>query len=318
MGDVESIVELVKLCLGDKPTRTKEFWSWKHLKSPFGSSYTMLAFDRDKLIGLRTFMKWQWIKNGVVYKCVRAVDTATHPGYQRQGIFSKLTYSLLEKMKEEMVDFIFNTPNEKSMPGYLKMRWELLGITRLHFKSTSISRLINNRFSSFEANNIKKEHDFNVTNKFAEIILNYIKLEHNSFKKYLSIEYLKWRYYDIPYYKYGLITDSSGKYSLIFRTNNRGSIRELRICDIFIIDINNNIINQLKKDIKGLLKQYKCDVATVTCEESDPLFSVLKKSGFINVGEKGLNVVLRSLNSEVDSFLDKNQWCYSTGDIEIF
>ena len=53
------------------------------------------------------------------------MDTATHPDFQRQGIFSRLTLTLLERLEsEEQLDLVFNTPNADSRPGYLRMGWE--------------------------------------------------------------------------------------------------------------------------------------------------------------------------------------------------
>ena len=58
---------------------------------------------------------------------VRAVDTATHPDYQGRGIFRLLTLAGVEAMTAEGVQFVFNTPNDQSRPGYLKMGWLRVG-----------------------------------------------------------------------------------------------------------------------------------------------------------------------------------------------
>jgi hypothetical protein len=58
---------------------------------------------------------------------VRAVDTATHPDVRNRGVFSRLTLLALEELKADGVAFAFNTPNDQSRPGYLKMGWRTLG-----------------------------------------------------------------------------------------------------------------------------------------------------------------------------------------------
>ena len=62
-----------------------------------------------------------------VYRCLRAVDTATHPEHQGKGIFKKLTLQLIDEAAKQGYDFIFNTPNAQSTPGYLKMGWKRWG-----------------------------------------------------------------------------------------------------------------------------------------------------------------------------------------------
>ncbi|MEO6122953.1 MAG: GNAT family N-acetyltransferase, partial [Ilumatobacteraceae bacterium] len=44
-----------------------------------------------------------------------------------RGLFRSLTLLGLEEMTAERVDFVFNTPNSQSRPGYLKMGWREVG-----------------------------------------------------------------------------------------------------------------------------------------------------------------------------------------------
>ena len=127
-SDIPSIVALLKLSLGESlMPKSEVFWRWKHIENPFGKSPVLLAFDEDKLIGVRAFMRWEWSASGKIIKAVRAVDTATHPDFHGMGIFSKLTAHLVDQCRDSGVDVIFNTPNKKSLPGYLKMGWYRVG-----------------------------------------------------------------------------------------------------------------------------------------------------------------------------------------------
>lgn len=76
-------------------------------------------------------MRWELADaNGCPVKCVRAVDTATHPEFQGKGIFRSLTLAAVEEARSRGIDLIFNTPNEKSAPGYFKMGWREVGWLR--------------------------------------------------------------------------------------------------------------------------------------------------------------------------------------------
>jgi GNAT superfamily N-acetyltransferase len=123
-ADIPAIVSLLRLSLGETlMAKSEAFWRWKHINNPFGPSPVLLAEEGDTLVGVRAFMRWEWTLNGSVIKAVRAVDTATHPDFQGKGIFKKLTLLSVERCQGEGVQFIFNTPNAISMPGYLKMGW---------------------------------------------------------------------------------------------------------------------------------------------------------------------------------------------------
>jgi Acetyltransferase (GNAT) domain len=79
-------------------------------------------------VGLRTFLRWRFRQpDGRVLDAVRAVDTATHPDFQGRGVFSRLTLGALDELRDEGVDFVFNTPNDQSRPGYVKMGWQVVG-----------------------------------------------------------------------------------------------------------------------------------------------------------------------------------------------
>ena len=104
-------------------------FAWKHDENPFGQSPARVAEDDSgTLVGLRTFLRWRFRRpDGTTLSAVRAVGTATHPDWQGRGIFSRLTLSALDDLRDAGVDRVFNTPNDKSRPGYLRMGWQQVG-----------------------------------------------------------------------------------------------------------------------------------------------------------------------------------------------
>ena len=127
-ADLPAILELLRSSMGRADdARFEALFRWKHLENAYGPSPMWVACDGDRLAGLRVFMRWEFDSDEGVLRAVRAVDTATHPDYQGRGIFTKLTTLALEEVSAEGVDFVFNTPNDNSRPGYLKMGWHELG-----------------------------------------------------------------------------------------------------------------------------------------------------------------------------------------------
>jgi GNAT superfamily N-acetyltransferase len=140
-ADRPAVLELLADSLGwaattgaaDAPVRNPDerfadFFDWKHAQNPFGASPAWVAVENETIVGFRTFLRWQFEHpDGRLRRAVRAVDTATSPSHQGRGIFRRLTLTAVEALAAEGVDFVFNTPNAQSRPGYLRMGWSTVG-----------------------------------------------------------------------------------------------------------------------------------------------------------------------------------------------
>ncbi len=127
-SDRGAILDVLRVSLGrEVDDRYEALFAWKHLENAFGPSPAWIACDGDRIAGFRTLMRWEFLAGGRVVRAVRAVDTATHPDYQGRGIFTRLTLHALDELAAEGVEFVFNTPNDQSRPGYLKMGWREVG-----------------------------------------------------------------------------------------------------------------------------------------------------------------------------------------------
>ncbi len=129
-ADLPEVLELLRSSLGETAllARPPERFAWKHLDNPFGRSIVLVAEADGRIVGLRAFMRWELATPlGATLRCVRAVDTATHPDYQRRGIFRTLTMAALDEATADGVDLVFNTPNARSGAGYLTMGWQEVG-----------------------------------------------------------------------------------------------------------------------------------------------------------------------------------------------
>jgi len=99
-----------------------EWFKWKHRESPFGPSQGFVAVEKEKVIGVRLFMPWHFQNQNENVIAIRPVDTATALEARGKGVFTKLTLAGLDKLKDTY-QFVFNTPNTNSYPGYIKMGW---------------------------------------------------------------------------------------------------------------------------------------------------------------------------------------------------
>jgi GNAT superfamily N-acetyltransferase len=133
-GDEEQVLSLLSSSLGWMPDdQHARFFRWKHLQNPAGRR--RCGWTRaGEIIGFRALMRWRFLIDGEPVKAVRAVDTATHPSARGEGVFRDLTMHALDELRAEGVGFVFNTPNDQSRPGYLKVGWIELGRPRGRFR----------------------------------------------------------------------------------------------------------------------------------------------------------------------------------------
>lgn len=128
--DVPEILEVLRAALGEPPTapKTPDVFAWKHEHNPFGRSLILLAEIDGRIAGVRALLRWELeTPSGDRLRCLRPVDTATHPDFGRRGVFRRLTTEAIEMARAEGVDLVFNTPNPASGAGYLSMGWQHVG-----------------------------------------------------------------------------------------------------------------------------------------------------------------------------------------------
>ncbi len=143
VDDVAAVVDLCRRALGwSGGDADAALFAWKHFENAFGASPTWIAVGDDGLLGVRTFMRWRLIRDdGTTIEAARAVDTATAPEAQRRGVFTALTRTALDGLESDGIALIFNTPNERSLPGYLKLGWSNVGRLPVAVMPSTISGL---------------------------------------------------------------------------------------------------------------------------------------------------------------------------------
>lgn len=308
-ADIPEIVEVLKASLGEQDLPLSEkIWNYKHVNNPFGKSLVLVAEANGNIAGVRAFMCWEWQCLNKSYSTYRAVDTATHPNYQGQGIFKKLTLKAIELAKEQGVQFIFNTPNEQSRPGYLKMGWETVDKLKVALKPAYTS------FWKF----YKTDISYAVSNNSKEKDLQFLcKLWNSKWETRQglftpkSVEYLQWRYQANPLQQYEVFIDSE-----IYMTGyvkKRKGFKELRIAECIFDD---NEIN--KKKINSLINLW-CSKFGIQIISYSP--EVLNLNLTLVNSKIGPVLTLRALNlsnNEFNTFKKMNNWNYSLGDLELF
>jgi len=318
--DIPEIVDLLKKSLGEGlMPKSEQYWRWKHLENPFGPSPVLLCREGHTLTGIRAFMQWRWSVQGRLFHAVRAVDTATHPEYQGKGIFKRLTLSLVDTCTARGDHFVFNTPNAQSKPGYLKMGWINAGKLPICVQVNRPLRMMMNLIHQSESSaSVNSDLSYFLRHGGLNDLISESKTKGHAMTTDISVQYLNWRYINVPVASYLAIgdEDNGGLTGLIIgRIKSTRFGREFRITDVFF---------KGKTPTKMLLKKFhewkrKCGVDYCTLSGTiDGLARDIFGSLSLTV-PAGPHVTIRSLAMEdLRSLKDFTDWSPSLGDLELF
>lgn len=234
--DVEDVVLLIRQNLD--PKYSKEFLLWKHYNNPSGKSIAMVAIEKDIIVGVLFYMRYNFTKKGKeVIRCIRPVDGCTSANQRGKGVFKRLMESCLE-LYGEHYDLLVATPNKNSFPELIKLGWK-------SFDNSFIYKIgINLPINIFnERRLIFSELEYCFSKK-----LNY----NDYFVTGNSMEFIKWRYRDKNYSVKGFITNKKSNF-IVYRIEKIKSVKSIILCD-FIGDVNQ--INIAVKEICKIERLY--------------------------------------------------------------
>lgn len=237
--DRRDVLALLERTLGwEKDSRYEAFFTWKHEQNVFGPSPAWVAQDGERIVGFRAFLRWEFELDGTTIRAVRAVDTATDPDYRRRGVFRRLTLHALREI--DGTGFVFNTPNDQSRPGYIRMGWQTVGRIPVAARPAAPRGLV--RMASarapaelWSAKGAGGEAASAVLAEGAAIsALLSAQPPASGMATRRSVDYLRWRYGFPPldYRTVALRGDVTAGMAL-FRVRCRGSAREAALCELF-------------------------------------------------------------------------------------
>lgn len=327
-GDRDRVRELMKVSLGEGVIpRTDAFWCWKHERNPFGESPVLVAEAEGQLVGLRAFMRWTWWSDGGSVSAVRAVDTATHPDWQGKGIFKRLTTSLRDAVKEEGVGLVYNTPNTQSRPGYLKMGWVTVGRPTIWVRPRRPARLLRaiavGRSGGSEGPpppvDAPSAADVLARPTVRQWIDRAADAPESRLHTRRTAGYLEWRYAAIPDFRYAALTSGDGEAGAIvlLRSRKRGTLSELRICDV-VAGASPDARQNAVKLLRQASRTADADLAIAMPGSAPDAWLAL--AGYLPVPKAGPTVTVCPLN-EAPAAPDprfSGSWRLSIGDLELF
>jgi predicted N-acetyltransferase YhbS len=297
--DLPAVLELLRSALGESDVnrRSPDLFSWKHIDNPFGPSIMLVAEDGAGIVGFRAFMRWELSTvDGAPIRCLRPVDTATHPRAQRRGIFRRLTNEAVEIARLEGVDLIFNTPNPMSKAGYLTMGWAEVGRVGVLLR-TKRGLLRGRKMGVPSVPGSFEWSDHPITDRAGL-----------GLRTPRTTNYLGWRFRH-PFAGYRVAGTPDGL--AVLRPNLRRGRRELVVSDLFG--------PAAGRSLRLAAKGSNADYLVGSFRAGSPERGQARAAGLINIpGVTALTLVARPLRPGLDWILtDLKAWDLALSDLEL-
>jgi GNAT superfamily N-acetyltransferase len=310
--DRPQILALLADALGwSDDARHKKLFEWKHDDNVFGSSPAWVAWDGDQLAGFRTFLRWEFEADGAAIPTVRAVDTATDPQYLRRGVFRRLTLHAIDDLQSDRAEFVFNTPNAQSRPGYLRMGWEVVGrvplatrpVARTGFLRMASARVPAELWSIHSSAGEPAAAVLDDDSAIEELLASQPRSDRLATRR--SVPYLRWRYgFAALDYRAAVLRDSAARGVAIFRVRRRGAAHEAVLCEVLSPYGDHAVGRQLVREVgRTVNADYLLRVAA-------------PRDGCIPLPRQGPLLTRRPLGPS--STRAGRHWNPSLGDVELF
>jgi hypothetical protein len=218
-------------------------------------------------------------------------------------------------LTSEGVDFVFNTPNDQSRPGYLKMGWQVLGRVPVRARPTSLGGLVRMAKARTPADLWSTPSTLGVaaTEAFADdeglAALLASQPSDVRLRTRRSSAFLRWRYGGFPPLGYRVITagpDAASGFA-VFRLRRRGRALEAAIGDVVAPGADRRVIARLLGQVGS---RSGADYAVRLGDPPPPA------GGFLPLPRQGPLVTWRALAQIAP--VPFAQWRLSIGDIELF
>ena len=316
------MLELLRRSLGPGPAgvRTAAFFRWKHLANPFGRSPIHVAVGEGGIVAVRAFLRWRFAAGTRRVRALRPVDTATAPQARGRGVFTRLTTHALAAESGEF-DLVFNTPNDVSLGGYLKLGWSLVGRVPIRVRPTRPIRFVRSRpwqrddETSFAVAPavVRAERAADVVAQIPRHLIVSAPGDDVRLRTDRTSAYLEWRYADAPL-GYHAVVDRTGA-TVVFRVRPRGRSLEATVAEVFVEP---GDVGATRRLLRAVEDASSADHLSLAPAAGSTLQRAIARTSVRAPG--GITLVARPADATaapVDP-LALSSWALELGDLEVF
>lgn len=247
-GDEKAILDLFKLAFNKE--MSMEYWKWRFQDNPFSDELMIhLMWEGDLLVGHYAVSPVEMVVNGEVKKTALSMTTMTHPEYNGRGVFTQLSTSLYNELKDEhKYAMVWGFPNNNSHYAFIKnLKWKNLAtIPMLSLKTANFKK-------------IESELNFEQHFNFTESLSKKLSSVNKAVRLNKTEKYLNWRYVDNPSSDYKIISINGESGIVVYKLIPSFSNSDKFEIDIMEIQFNENPI-QLQELLSSILELEKGEI----------------------------------------------------------
>lgn len=336
------ILELSESTYAGREIADSSYINWEYLNNPDGVAVIKVAESLGKIVSQYVVLPRRYIINGNIKKGSLSVNTLTHPAYRGHGLFPKLATETFKRCLERDILFTVGFPNPVSAP-VIKSRklFETIGALQLMIKPLNPIRPVLAYFFS-RRKKTGTEIEMYIPKKYflenENISVFEIDQDSMAYEKFLikfnngkkittfrSLEFLKWRYINIPYRKYMLFKRvDNGEITAIavVRARHLYGLRCGIITDLMFLEDSANK-NGLISFIRKVAAYNKLDMLITALPAHSTENKLFRRSGFFTLPKKLLPqellfIVKRHSENCPEEISIFSNWFLTFGDYDIF
>lgn len=345
-SNIQELVDLAKTNYDSGDIINTDYIDWQYNGNPSGKPFMAVARDNNnkELVGQYIVIPQEYLINNKLENGTLSLNTLTRKDFRGRGLFTKLAFRTYEECAKEDHNFTVGFPNQQSYPGFVKkLGFKYLGNVNLLVKPLNPLKIFRNKLKKQEKHGGEIEIIISKT-EVNKLIFDNLLIENDS-KKYekfwnnyskqnkvqlnKSIQYIKWRYFDIPTKNYKIIKIEKENKIIglaILRGENTLGSRTVLLMDLMFLNQEDHYkdTNLFVKHLAKTLKNNKIELIASLINTSSYESKILRKNGFIKVPQKILPqpipYILRinKENPELKILSELQNWNLCFGDYDVF
>lgn len=120
VSSLERYAALFKQCFPSAHHFTVEYLRWLYVENPVGKAVGMDAMSGDQLAAHYACIPTKVALNRTSVDALLSLNTATHPDFRGQGLFTKLAGLTFEAAESDGFSAVYGVANANSTPGFIR------------------------------------------------------------------------------------------------------------------------------------------------------------------------------------------------------
>ena len=313
-GNLQELLLLIQSYYAEGDILNESYLKWQYHGNPFGGPIMQIArhVETGEVVGQYLVIPVNYTLRGNPIKGSLSLNTLTRPDFQGKGLFTTLATSTYKQCLDIGIGLTIGFPNPNSLPGFLKKLnfkntgsftflirpLNFLGIAKDVFGNGMKSQRHGDdlevaRFEpiKFDNNVIVKEFDSGDYDSYTRF---WTKASFGySFTTHRTLDYLRWRYENIPTRKYKIIVISKDleiQGLFVFRVKIMYGFKTVILVDVVMLH-EPTARSNVSEGIKSVISFYKkqsINLAITLLNDKSFEFDILKSCGFKRIPQRML------------------------------